>query len=121
MMLRHNRASFVQKVDFVSGAGYLDGGSSRAERGLPEGGPRLVVTPLGIFDFTPDEKRMRIKSLHTGVSLEEVRDNTGFDLVCEGEVEVTDEPSASELKALREEVDSTGVLRSKFPWPRKQA
>ena len=81
MMTRHDRGAFVPKVDFVCGAGFLDGGTSRTDRGLPEGGPRLVVTPLGVFDFEPASKAMRVKSLHDGVTLEEVRDNTGFDLV----------------------------------------
>ena len=80
MMTRHDRGAFVPKVDFICGAGHLDGGTSRTDRGLPEGGPKLVVTPLGVFDFEPRSKAMRIKSLHEGVTLDEVRDNTGFDL-----------------------------------------
>jgi len=117
MMLRHERSSFVEKVDFISGAGHLDGGVSRTERGLPEGGPKLIVTPLGIFDFTPREKRMRVKSLHAGVTIEEVHDRTGFDLVCDAPPETTAEPTENELATLRGAVDTTGVLRTKFPWP----
>ena len=117
MMLRHESGSFVEKVDFISGAGHLDGGASRTERGLPTGGPKLIVTPLGIFDFTPIEKRMRIRSIHADVTLEEVRDRTGFDLVCEGAPPTTIEPSDKELATLRERVDATGVLKAKFPWP----
>ena len=117
MMLRHERGSFVEKVDFISGAGHLDGGASRTERGLPSGGPKLVVTPLGIFDFKPVEKRMQIKSLHAGVTLEEVRDRTGFDLACEASPPITVEPTDRELATLREAVDTTGVLQAKFPWP----
>jgi glutaconate CoA-transferase subunit B len=117
MMLRHERGSFVEKVDFISGAGHLDGGVSRTERGLPTGGPKLIVTPLGIFDFTPSEKRMRVRSIHAGVTLEEVRDRTGFDLVCEAEPPITIEPTDQELETLRERVDATGVLKTKFPWP----
>jgi glutaconate CoA-transferase subunit B len=117
MMSRHERGSFVEKVDFISGAGHLDGGNSRTERGLPSGGPKLVVTPLGIFDFEPLEKRMQIKSLHAGVTLEEVRDRTGFDLTCEASPPITVEPTDRELATLREAVDTTGVLQAKFPWP----
>jgi glutaconate CoA-transferase subunit B len=117
MMLRHERGAFVEKVDFISGPGHLDGGNSRTERGLPEGGPCLVVTPLGVFDFAPLSKRMRVRSLHEGVTMEQVRDNTGFDLICEGRPEVTKNPSNDELALLRTEVDRTQVLRTKFPWP----
>lgn len=117
MMLRHERSAFVEKVDFISGPGHLDGGNSRVERGLPEGGPKLVVTPLGIFDFAPQSKRMRIRSLHNGVTVEQVRDNTGFDLVLDGTPPVTRDPEEHELAILREQVDGTGILKAKFPWP----
>ena len=120
MMTRHDRGAFVPKVDFICGAGHLDGGETRTERGLPPGGPRLVVTPLGVFDFAPDSKAMRVQSLHPGVTMEEVRDNTGFDLLVEGRPAETSPPSAVELFVLRQNVDSTGVLARKFPWPRAQ-
>ena len=42
MMTRHDRGAFVPKVDFICGAGYMQGGTSRTDAGLPEGGPRLV-------------------------------------------------------------------------------
>jgi glutaconate CoA-transferase subunit B len=117
MMLRHERGAFVEKVDFISGPGHLDGGNSRVERGLSEGGPCLVVTPLGVFDFEPGSKRMRVKSLHQEVTIEQVRDNTGFELVCDGTPAVTKDPDHRELSVLREQVDSTKVLKSKCPWP----
>jgi len=117
MMLRHERGAFVEKVDFISGPGHLDGGASRTARGLPPGGPALVVTPLGVFDFAPEDKRMRVRSLHAGVGLEEVRDRTGFDLLCDGVPPTTKEPEDKELATLREMVDTTGVLKAKFPWP----
>jgi glutaconate CoA-transferase subunit B len=60
---------------------------------------------------------MRVRSLHEGVTMEQVRDNTGFDLICEGRPEVTKNPSNDELAMLRTEVDRTQVLRTKFPWP----
>ena len=61
---------------------------------------------------------MRIKSLHDGVTLDEVRDNTGFDLVVPDKIEHTDPPDDEELFLLRRTVDSTGVLARKFPWPK---
>ena len=118
MMTRHDRGAFVPKVDFVCGAGFLDGGTSRADRGLSDGGPKLVVTPLGVFDFEPASKAMRVKSLHDGITLEEVRDNTGFDLVVRETPERTAPPTDEELFLLRRLVDSTGVLARKFPWPK---
>jgi glutaconate CoA-transferase subunit B len=118
MMTRHDRGAFVPKVDFICGAGFLDGGTSRTDRGLSEGGPKLVVTPLGVFDFEPASKAMRIKSLHDAVTLDEVRDNTGFDLLMPETLERTAPPTDEELFLLRRLVDSTGVLARKFPRPK---
>ena len=112
---RHDKSAFVPRVDFICGPGHLDGGNSREERGLPPGGPRLVVTPLCVFDFAPGTRAMRIKSLNPGVSLEQVREATGFDLDVDGTPPVTSVPTAAELEILRTRVDSRGLLRKKFP------
>ncbi len=117
MMTRHDRGAFVEKVDFVCGAGHMSGGDSRTEAGLPPGGPSMVVTPLGVFDFATPDKSMRLASLHPGVSADEVRDNTGFDLAIPDDVPTTPEPTDEELFQLRRMVDTTGVLAAKFPWP----
>lgn len=110
-MTRHDKLSFVEKVDFLVGVGYLKGGKSREEAGLVPGGPRLVVSPLGVFDFEEETKVMRVKSLHPGVSLTRLRENTGFDLVVPAFVPETVPPSEEEMKLLREVVDPYGVLR----------
>jgi glutaconate CoA-transferase subunit B len=111
-LTRHDSLSFVEKLDFVSGVGYLNGGDSRREAGLPEGGgPYLVVTPLCCMDFEEESKRMRLKSLHPGISLEEVIQNTGFDLVLPETIPETPHPKEGEIMILREEVDPYGVLR----------
>jgi len=111
VMPRHQRGGFPERVDFLNGPGYLDGGTSRTDRGLPEGGPKFVVTPLGVFDFEPVSKRMRVASLHPGVTVDQVKANTGFELVVDGRVPVTEMPTIDELRVLRERVDTTGVLR----------
>src|SRR3546814_7337633 len=66
-----DRRSFVEKVDFITSVGYLDGGASREAAGLGPGGPRYVITDKAIFDFTPDTREMRLRSLHPGVRSEE--------------------------------------------------
>ena len=108
---RHDRNTFVPRVDFICGAGYLDGGTARERHGLPAGGPRLVVSPLGVFDFDPDSKAMRVRSLHPGVTMEQVRANTGFELLVPPHPPRTALPSAHELAVLRTQVDAGGVLR----------
>jgi glutaconate CoA-transferase subunit B len=112
---RHDRSAFRPRVDFICGAGYLEGGDSRERAGLPPGGPRLVVSPLGVFDFEPSSRRMRVRSLHPGVTLEQVRDSTGFELLADAAPAVTELPTAQELSILRGRVDTRRTLRRKFP------
>jgi len=111
VMANHTRHAFVPKVDFISGAGHLDGGDSRERRGLPAGGPRLVVSPLGVFDFHPASRQMRIRSIHPGVSVEQIQAATGFEMLVEGSPPLTDMPTEDELALLRARVDREGKLR----------
>ncbi|MBI3949782.1 MAG: hypothetical protein HY314_04940 [Acidobacteria bacterium] len=110
---RHTRHAFVEKVDFISGPGYLDGPSSRSRFGMDEtSGPYLVVTNLAVMDFDPESKRMRLKSVHPGVSVQEVKENTAFQLIIPESVETTPLPAQQELKLLRTVIDRHGLLRT---------
>ena len=100
--MRHERRRFVEKVDFVTSPGFLDGGTTRHDRGLLAGGMFRVVTDLGIFGFDYKTKHMKIVALHPGVTLQQVQDNTGFELMHDKEIAVTEAPSGPELSALRE-------------------
>jgi glutaconate CoA-transferase subunit B len=101
----HSSRVFVPKVDFVS----LPGWSGKRRGDAVSSRPELVVTPLAVFDFTA-RGEMRLQSLHTGVSLEQLRDNTGFDVVLpDGDVPLTPEPTPEELRLIRE-FDSDGLL-----------
>jgi glutaconate CoA-transferase, subunit B len=106
VMTPHDRRRFVEKVDFVTTPGYLDGPGARETAGLPEGGgPHKVITDLAMLGFDEETKRMRVESLHPGVSLEHVKRSTGFPLLEAARIEVTEKPTAEELTVLREEVD----------------
>ncbi|MEQ8716802.1 MAG: CoA-transferase [Acidimicrobiales bacterium] len=110
----HDSRTFIENLDFRSGIGWGDGGDHRERLGLP-GGPQLCITNMCVFDFDPDSKRMRIKSLHPGVTEEQVREATGFEIApSDGEIAVTAQPSAEELHILRTEVDPTGARRREF-------
>jgi glutaconate CoA-transferase subunit B len=69
----HEKRRFTERVDFVTSPGYLTGGDSRVKSGLLFGGVSRMVTTLGVFDFDPDTRRMRLAALHPGVSVEDVR------------------------------------------------
>ena len=106
----HNRRTFVEKVDFLSGPGFLGGPAEWASAGLSGGGPALVVTPLCTMGFDPESLRMRLVSVHPGVEIDEVRDATGFDLLIPDSVPVTSAPTSRQLSILRD-LDTDGLLK----------
>ncbi len=107
----HNAKTLVEKVDFNSGPGFLDGPESFAAQKLPGNGPALVVTSLCVMDFDEQTKVMRLKSLNPGVSLEQVVENTGFQLLIPENIPTTPEPTETELAYLRK-VDPAGIVRN---------
>ena len=109
--IRHNKRTFVDKVDFITLPGFLDGGDSRKKAGIKGGGPCLCASPLGVFDFEEKSKRMRLKSVHEWVTVKDIVDNTGFELIIPNNVSTTQPPTKEELQMLREEIDPTGILR----------
>ena len=110
----HSVRSMVEKVDFRSAAGYLDGGDARERLGL-EGGPQLVVSNLAVMDFHPVSKKMRLKSIHPGTSLEEVQANTGFNLLLPEEpVPNTRAPTQVQVDLIRKSIDPDGRRKREF-------
>ena len=111
IILDHQRRKFVDRVDFISGVGFADGPGGRERLGLPGGGPCMILTDKAVFDFDPQSKLVRLKSIHHGVSLEEIKAQTGFthDFVPDS-VPQTPPPTAEELREIREHVDPRGVL-----------
>ncbi|MBC2905862.1 CoA-transferase subunit beta [Streptomyces cupreus] len=96
---RHSRRVFVERVDMVCGVGYDHAAGARYHH-IPR-----VVSDLGVFDFATPDRSMRLASLHPGVSVEEVREATGFALTVPDEVPYTRDPSPGELRLIREEID----------------
>ena len=78
---------------------------------LPGAGPRYIITPLCVFDFDPDTNAARLKSLNPGVTLEQVREQTGFEFLAPREPPVTQPPTEEELTILRTRIDRAGALR----------
>lgn len=108
----HSPRVLVERCDFISAVGWGDGGADgRRKLGIPGGGPVYCVTPLCVMDFTEEERRMRLRSLHPGVTAEAVQAQTGFELVVPGRIPTTRVPSAEELEVLRTRVDRAGILR----------
>lgn len=107
----HDKRTLVDKCDYISALGYGDGPGTRQRLGLPGGGPKYCITPFCIMDFDEKTRRMRLKSVHPGVTIEQVLENTGFDLVIPKNVPITEPPTEEELEILRARCDPEGVLR----------
>lgn len=105
-IMRHDKRRFVPQVDFLTTPGYLSGPAARESAGLPPGtGPYRVVTNLALLGFDEKTKHMQLLALNPGVTLEQVIENTGFELIIPDRVEHNEPPTAEELRVLREEVD----------------
>src|SRR5205085_6770230 len=106
IVMKHDAKKFVEKLDFLTTPGYLTGPGAREAAGLPaDTGPFRVITDLCVLDFAPDTRRMRVRSLHPGKTLDQVRAATGFALTALDPLGSTTEPTARELDLLRGEVD----------------
>lgn len=99
--MKHEKRRFVEKVDFITSPGFIRGGTSRRDSGLPAGGMFRVITELAVFGFHDETRRIRVLALNPGVSREEVQDNTGFTIDFDDDVKVTEAPTPHELKTLR--------------------
>lgn len=110
IVMRQDPRRFVQELDFLTTPGYLDGPGARERVGLPaQTGPYRVITQLGLFDFDDATKRMRLIATHPGVSVDEVQDATGFELMLARHVRTTEPPSQEDLDAMRD-IDPTGMV-----------
>lgn len=102
IVTKHEPRRFVERVDFITSPGYLSGGDSRADAGLSCGRLGAVVTDLALLDFEPSSRRMRLRAVQAGVSVQQVREQTGFELLVSEEIEELTPPSAEELAIYRE-------------------
>jgi glutaconate CoA-transferase subunit B len=99
--MRHEKRRFVKAVDFVTSPGFLTGDNSRHDAGLIAGGMYRVVTDLSMLGFDEGSKRMKLLALHPGVTVEQVQQNTGFDLLVAADLPATNPPTENELAVLR--------------------
>jgi glutaconate CoA-transferase subunit B len=106
-----NKKRFAQKIDFTTTPGYLTGGNSREDAGLPKNtGPYKVITDIGVYGYHPETKEMMLNSLHPGKTLQDVKDNTEFEILIPETIDETEPPTVEELTILREKVDPYRII-----------
>jgi glutaconate CoA-transferase, subunit B len=98
--------SFVERIDFVTSPGFLAG---RRPVGWIGRGPSVVVTQLGVYGFDEGWGEMELRSVHPGVTVEQIRDATSWDLRVADDLADTEPPSERELLLIREELDPEGI------------
>ncbi|HMJ76809.1 MAG TPA: CoA-transferase [Iamia sp.] len=111
---RHGPKVFVETVDVVCGIGY-----DRAAELGPQAARwheiRRVVSNLGVFDFETEDHGMRIRSLHPGVTVDEVQEATGFALAVPADLGETRLPTPDELELLATVIDPDGTRFREVP------
>ena len=106
IIMQHGIRRFIPKIDFITTPGYLSGPGAREEAGLPPNtGPYRVVTNLCTLGFDDESKRMKLLALNPGITIDDVVENTGFELLIPNDIEKNLEPLKKELQILRNEVD----------------
>jgi glutaconate CoA-transferase subunit B len=110
-IMRLSKRSFVERLDFCTSPGNLQGGDERARLGIPGAGPQLVITDKALFDFGAPDGEMRLISLHAGVSLDAVCAEMSWRPVLAEQIQTTPAPSDDELQRIRVELDPEGMYR----------
>lgn len=104
----HQKRRFPEKVDFITSAGFLSNRSERIATGVCGGGPQGIVTNLGILE--PDETgEIILTKLHPGATVEQVKENTGWNIKIADHLTITEPPAETELRILHDDLDPEGI------------
>src|SRR5437764_10569201 len=101
VLLEHSKERLPERVSFMTSPGYGDGRDWRKRVGLPRGGPSAVITTKAVLRFD-DSDEAYLDSVHPGIEIEDVLSNTGWKLQVANNVQQTPEPSAEDIRAIRE-------------------
>lgn len=109
IFMQHEKRKFVKKLDYLTSPGYLDGPGGRERAGLPEGGPVMVITNLGVMRFDETTKEMYLAGIYPGISPEKVLENMAFPVDI-SRVKEEIPPTEEELYLLREKCDKQRLI-----------
>ena len=109
IFMQHEKRKFVEKLDYFSSPGWLDGFDSRRKASLSPNGPEAVITNLGVMAFEETSKKMYVLGYYPGVSPADIQKNTGFDIDVSRATELAP-PTSEELRILREICDPNRLI-----------
>ena len=111
IIINHQKHRLVERVDYITSPGFLDGGDARARAGLPGGGPAVVITDRAILRPYGPENELHLAAVHPGHTMEEIIQNTGWALKSAPGLAETPAPTEAEMAALHQ-IDKEGYWRS---------
>jgi glutaconate CoA-transferase subunit B len=109
ILLPQKRNKFPARLDFRTSVGFDEGGRSREALGAPGGGPKRVITNLGVYGFDETTREMVLEAIHPGVEVDEVRSEVSWELQVREPLRTTEEPSDDILRLIRDELDPKGI------------
>ncbi len=113
MVMKQSQRSFTSKIDFFTSFGFGSGGNDRESLGVKTLGPVLLVTDLAIWRPDSETRELTVRSLHPGVTRDQIRDSVGWEFKCSQDVDVTPEPTAEEIGVLRDLQERTRAAHSR--------
>ncbi len=102
VIVKQSRRSFVEKLDFITSAGFLTGGDARERAGIRGKGPIAVITDLCILRPDRETRELTVSSIHPGITREQIRANTGWEVRFSDDCGTTEPPGEEELATLRD-------------------
>jgi acyl CoA:acetate/3-ketoacid CoA transferase beta subunit len=109
IIMRQEKRRFMPKMDFITTPGYLSGPGAREKVGLSAGtGPYRVITQLGLYGFDDMTKKLKLLAVHPGITVEQIQENSGFEIAVADHLETTEPPTAEERRLLHE-IDPSGI------------
>lgn len=108
VIMRQEKRRFVEKVDFVTSAGFPNG-RNRVKDGLRGGGPDVVISTMGVYRFD-EEGEMYLDTYHPSFTIDQIKEDTGWKLRVSSKIRPTPPPTREEVKLLREEIDPHGLF-----------
>ena len=101
IMIRQEKRRFPEKVDYLTIPGYLSGGEARQECGMLGGGPSAVISTMGVFRFDSETKEMYLATVHPKVTVDQIKENVGWDLSISTKIKETEPPTEEEIEIMR--------------------
>ena len=108
ILIGHSKRTFVEKVDFITSPGYIDGPGGRERNGLKWGGPTAAISDLGIMQFDEGTKEMYVEYTFPGVTVDQIKEHTAWDIKVSPTIKEYEPPTESEIEIIRH-IDRDGL------------